>query len=88
MPMEGAVASVVNGTSVVVVAGADKESLGGLRGGFGALLLSGSSGPRSSEGAAGGSPGAGEAQGNEAPAASETPAGEWGARPILPREHA
>ena len=65
MPMEGAVASVVNGTSVVVIAGADKES-----------LVGSGNGEASSEGAAGGSPGAGEAQGNEAPAASETPAGE------------
>ncbi len=64
-PIEGAVASAVNGTGVVVIAGADKESLVG----------SASSGEASSEGAAGGSPGAGEAQGNEAPAASETPAG-------------
>ena len=63
-PIEGAVASVVNGT-VVVIAGADKESLVG----------SAKSGEAPSEGAAGGSPGAGEAQGNEAPAASETPAG-------------
>jgi len=65
-PIEGAVASVVNGTSVVVIAGTDKES-----------LVTSSSGEASSEGAAGGSPGAGsgEAQGNEAPAASETPAG-------------
>jgi hypothetical protein len=56
----------VNGTSVVVIAGSDKES-----------LVGSASGEASSEGAAGGSPGAGsgEAQGNEAPAASETPAG-------------
>ncbi|MGA2164709.1 MAG: hypothetical protein ABSH36_09580, partial [Solirubrobacteraceae bacterium] len=66
-PIEGAVASAVNGTSVVVIAGADKESLVG----------SGNGEAASSEGAAGGSAGAGagEAQGNEAPAASETPAG-------------
>ena len=74
VPMEGAVASVVNGTSLVVIAGADKESLVGS--GNSSAASPGSSGSGSSEGAAGGAAGAGEAQGNEAPAASETPAGE------------
>ena len=64
-PLEGALAPLVSGASVVVIAGADKES-----------LVGSANGEASSEGAAGGSPGAGEAQGNEAPAASETPAGE------------
>jgi hypothetical protein len=59
-PMEGALTPLVGGATVVVIAGADKESLVG----------SGSGEAASSEGAAGGSPGAGT------PAASETPGGE------------
>jgi hypothetical protein len=61
-PIEGAVASAVNGASVVVIAGADKES-----------LVGSANREAPSEGAAGGSAGAGEAQGNEAPA-NEAPA--------------